>query len=219
MSVNIITIGDGFHGGGAAEFNALLGQEAACCDILEGLTETALRDIGPRPGAPVFMTRSPFTGEEIALAKSSVASRLDHFLRDRAARPDELDLLWCTGRFDLQSKPNNLLFPADIVLSAVRNMLRDGVLGVLMPLADQRAQMEAKWRGQGFEAVTAPVLPGAPVELFEDAARELVKSRPALVVMDCMIYDSFAKQRVRQIVGAPVLLSSTICARVMGEFV
>ena len=85
------------------------------------------------------------------------------------------------------------------------------------PLASQIEDAAAKWGDVGAEVVYVAASPYRQPDEVVEAAREL-EARPLdLVVMDCAGYTEDHRQSALEVLDLPVLLASSLAARVLGE--
>jgi protein AroM len=110
-----------------------------------------------------------------------------------------------------------VLFPSRVLNGLAQALLPRGRLGLLIPLAEQREKLAAKWARPGIEIVAEPLKPSAGPAAAEEAARTLAALKPDLVAMDCMSYRPETKDAVHRVVGVPTLLAVTATARVLQE--
>lgn len=192
-----------------------LALQTGALDLL-GLDQ--IRQLAPRPGEPVLVTRL-LDGSEVSLARPRLIPHLQSAV-DRAAQSGATAIcVLCTGSFDGLTSQRQLLFPDRVVRGVVDALLPEGAIGVMMPHSDQEAGMIEKWGTPQRRVVVdtvspyqAPVAPGS-------AGRRLESSGADLIVMDCMGYTRDMLTTVRDHVSVPVILSNSLVGAVLRETV
>ena len=191
------------------------GSEVTLRGCLDGLSRSDIAARPPESGADTLYTRLP-TGDAI-ISKRHVIERAPATLA--ALRQDGCDAIVfaCTGDFPPMPGDAGVLFPSRVLNCLAQALLPRGRLGLLIPLAEQREKLAAKWVRPGIEIVAEPLKPSAGPAAAEEAARTLAALKPDLVAMDCMSYTPETKDAVRRVVGVPTLLAVTATARVLQE--
>lgn len=180
---------------------------------LDGLSKDEIQARAER-GGDLLVTRLR-DGSEVQVREELVTPRLRDCVRKLESRA-ELILLLCTGDFPSLESSRPLLYPGPLLRNTVRS-LAPSRLGVLTPAREQIEAQHQRWSGLAGRIVVEPASPyGRPEEL--DAATEsLLGAGVELAVMDCIGYTQPMKQRVRSRLERPVLLASTLLAKVASE--
>jgi protein AroM len=188
--------------------------------VLRGcMDEFSRADIAARPpmsGADTLYSR--LAGAiDVRLSKAHVIERAPIVLN--RLREDGCDALVfaCTGDFPPMEGDAGVIFPSRVLAGLAASLLPTGRLGLLVPLAEQRDKLAAKWARPGIDIVVEALAPSASPAEIEAAAMRLASARPDLVAMDCMSYTPDAKAAVRAATGVPTLLAITATGRVMAE--
>jgi protein AroM len=185
---------------------------------LDGLSRAEIDRLGPcGPHDALFTTLPDGTG--VVISKAEVTKRAQAALDRLAEAGVAVTLMNCTGVFEGLTARGILVFPSAVLAGIVHGLLPRGRLGVFMPLAEQEAAMRDKWRHGDWEVETVVVEPGAGAAAVEAAAREMVRRRPDLIVLDCMGYGQAMKDRVRALTGRPCVLAISAVARAIQELV
>lgn len=218
MRIGAVTIGQSPRADVLPEFRRALGLEAQVVERggLDGLTPGQVRALAPREGDGVLVTRLA-DGTEVRLAERPAARRIERDVRALEAEGVELIVLFCTGTFPGLASRVPLIVPDPLLNHLVAALLPAGVLGVVMPAADQLPAAARKWRLSGLEVVGEAVSPysAAPAEV-EQAARRMAARRPDLIVLDCIGFSGEIRRVFRRITGRPVLLPRAVLGRVAG---
>ena len=133
----------------------------------------------------------------------------------------------CTGEFtEVQSERVEILHPGEIVRGVVMPLAKDKKLGVVRPSPSQVLEEdlsdEKRWWGAGDVVVTSAspyVEPEARAEQWMRAAHELKEKQVDLVFLNCMGMDVEMKETVRRVTGKPVILASSVVARIVDELI
>ncbi len=184
---------------------------------LDGLTDEEVNGLAPHPTDYVLHTRLR-NGSPVTIGREAVRPLVQ-------TRIEELDmdgvnpiLLLCTGEFPELHSRGMLIEPDRLLVNIVRG-LGARRIAVFVPLASQVGALTDRWGSPGV--VTSFVSASPYTELGEvtDAARKLQAQALDVVIMDCMGYTRQHKQAVGEITGRPVVLASSMIARVVGELV
>ena len=216
--LGIAVIGQAPRADIAALFAAALphGTAIVLRGCLDGLSDPEVDGLPPQSGADTLYTR--LRGErDVKISKAGVIERAPETLdRLRADGADAL-LFACTGAFPPMPGDAGVVFPSRILAGLAAALLPRGRLGLLVPAPEQIAKLSKKWQRPGIEIAAEALLPSAPAEEAEAAARRLAAHRPDLIAMDCMSYTPETRAALRRVVAAPALLAVSTAARVLQE--
>ncbi|MGE5579073.1 MAG: AroM family protein [Bacillota bacterium] len=207
---------------------------------LDGLTLEEVKKLAPELGDDVLVTRMA-DGTAVRIAEKHIIPRMQEKIDELVGRGADAIALVCTGEFPQFRCDKLLVVPQKVLFHAVAGVAgmaetqarssggqSSGVhadggcgrafkLGVFLPDADQIEQGMRRW-----SAITPQVRIGAaspygqPVEI-EAQAHALREWGADLIVMDCIGYTLAMKDRVRHIVGVPVILARSVLARTLAE--
>jgi protein AroM len=179
----------------------------------------ALRRLAADPRGPILVTRLR-DGREIRVGEADVLPRLRRAIALLEEGVDAI-LLLCTGPFPRLTARVPLLYPERVLVHFVAGVFDGEALGVLTPGAAQVEWQVRRWRAAcpGAEVAVAAASPyGSDWRPALDAALDaLARSRPALMVMDCLGYDRAMREHVRARTGTPVALARSVLARAAAE--
>ncbi len=215
--LGLVTIGQSPRDDIMAQMLPLLpaGLDIRQVGALDGLTHEQIAELAPGPQDYVLHTRLR-DGSAVTVGRERIKSLLQACLKqleDGGANPI---VLLCTGEFP-ELRSDALLIEPDRLLVSVVGGLRPRRAGVLVPLPSQIEPAAEKWRVLEAEVVFVAASPyGEQTELTR-AAEELGGRSLDLVVMDCMGYTLAHRRVVVQATGRPVILASTVVARIVGE--
>jgi len=182
---------------------------------LDGLAHEQILELAPGPGDYVLHTRLR-DGSSVTIGREGIVSLVQACidkLEEEGANPI---LLLCTGEFPELHSRRLLIEPDRLLINVIRGL---GVrrLGVMVPLPSQVGELTEKWDEIGVAVTFSAASPYTDENQVTRAARELDGHELDLVIMDCMGYTRAHKRAVSRATGRPVMLSSSVVARVVGE--
>jgi protein AroM len=186
---------------------------------LDQLGNDDISNLRPREGEQVLVSRLA-DGSQVWLSKARVVPHLQAAVDRLVANGAQVVCVLCTGAFPALHAPVRLVFPDQLVTAVVSVLLPRGVLGVLMPDADQAEMMQAKWSANDRDlalAVASPYRHGPAA--FYDAANQLNTGGANLIVMDCMGYTRDMQAWVASGCAVPVVLSNALIGSILLETV
>jgi protein AroM len=129
-----------------------------------------------------------------------------------------LILLLCTGEFPTLHS-DILLVELDRLLVHVVHGLRPRRMGVFVPLPSQMEAAAEKWKTVEAEKVCAAASPYRELGEIVQATREFQEHSVDLIVLDCVGYTEAHRRLVMKTIGKPVILATSLAARVLGELI
>ncbi|MBC7094445.1 AroM family protein [Thermococcus sp.] len=214
MKVGFITIGQSPRVDVVPEIKPYLGDvEIIECGALDGLTLEEIKELAPKEGEYVLVSRLR-DGTQVRLSKEKIVKRLQECIRKLETEVDIVGVL-CTGEFPELSSRKLLVEPSLLLLKTVES-LEVSKLGVIVPDRDQVEMTKRKWSSIANTIKVRSVSPylGEEDELIR-VAQELEDCD--LIVLDCIGYNLNAKRLVKKVAKKPVILPRTLMARVIGE--
>lgn len=208
-ALRVITIGQSPRPDLEAEIAAAVpGLRVVLEGALDGLNRAELAALAPHDGADTLFTLLP-SGEGIAVSKTAVTQRL----RVRLAALHGPVLLACTGHFAGLPARVDLVQPSAVLNALAEALLPRGRLGLAVPFAGQIPALGAKRARPGIEVAAVALRPASDEAARRAAARELGRSAPDLVLLDCISYSRADRAAFAAELACPVLLSITVAAR------
>jgi len=182
---------------------------------LDGLTYREILGLAPGPDDYVLHTRLR-DGTSVTIGREGVVSLVQACIDELEEEGANPILLLCTGEFPELRSQGLLIEPDRLMVNVVRGL---GVrrLGVMVPLTSQIGELTEKWGDVDVAVTFAAASPYADEDEVTRAAGELRGRELDLVVMDCIGYTAAHKRTVSQATGRPVILSSSVVARIVGE--
>lgn len=218
-TVGMITIGQAPRDDIVPEMEKLLGPaiRVVQAGALDGLSREEVAALAPASGQDALTTRLA-DGTGVIVAKQAILERLQACL-DRLASAADAFVILCTGKFPAFRCARPILEPDRILLSAVNAVFRDGALGILIPIPEQREDAAQRWSSVTSRLAIVVASPYREQEHLVRAAVELKQAGVNLIVMDCMGCTEAMKQLVRDIAGVSVILPGSLIARFVAELV
>lgn len=214
MKVGFITIGQSPRVDVVPEIKPYLGDvEIIECGALDGLTLEEIKELGPKEGDYVLVSRLR-DGTQVRLSREKIVKRLQECIKKLEEEVDVIGVL-CTGEFPELTSRKLLVEPSLLLLKTV-DALGVSNLGVVVPDPDQVEMTQRKWKGIAENIKVQSVSPYiGKEEDFIKVAQELKECD--LIVMDCIGYTLSSKRIVKEVTKKPVVLPRTLMARVIGE--
>ncbi|MBU5441193.1 AroM family protein [Paenibacillus sp. MSJ-34] len=188
---------------------------------LDGMTaQDIARHFAPE-GNDEFLTTKLLSGESVVLS----GAKIEPLLQDKIDLLEEtgcgIILVLCTGTFEgLHTRKAVLVEPDRVIRAAVSSIAANRTLGIIVPLLEQEDSLADHWRASGIAPVYAAASPyGSEESGFEAAADELVRQGAEMILLDCMGYIEDYKKIVERRSELPVILSNSLVAKVVSEFV
>ena len=172
---------------------------------LDGLSLDAINGLAPMADDARLVSRLR-DGSEVTLRAEAVHENVRAIVERCDRSSYDFLVLLCTGKFDtLRSK--HLLLKAQPIVDHGVAAFRAAAskLGVLVPLAEQMASVEA---------ITSHASP-YDGDRFVEAAQELVEAD--LIVMHCMGYSDAMRAKMAELTGKPVLLARRMVAAAVAQ--
>ncbi len=215
--IGFVTIGQAPRDDILGDIGPLLrGVEIVEAGALDGLSGSQVAALAPGPGEAPLVSRLR-DGSPVLISAERIEPLLKRSVEKVRGQGADLVALLCTGDFPGLEGPS-LLLPSRILYQFVASIInREARLGVLVPLAEQKASSEEKWGPLCGHLVVASLSPYPHLE----ANLGEIESWPErdLVVMDCLGYSQEAKEKVKRAVNCPVVLPRTILARAILELI
>lgn len=160
------------------------------------------------------------TGESVIMGRSKIQPILQQKIYDMEDQGVANILLLCTGVFPgLATRTAYLIEPDHIIPPAVKAMVGNRRLGVIVPLEEQKETMNSKYEPYGLY----PVYGVASPYIFDpgdfQAAAAGLKGKADILLLDCMGYTEEARRLMAEASGLPVILSNAIMAKIVSEMI
>lgn len=217
--IGIITIGQSPRMDVVPEMTPFFGGHVEVLEVgaMDGLTLAQARAYRPEAGMTHLASRMR-DGTEILIAKEKILARIERAVNDLNQQNVSLILLFCVGVFPKFPSRCLIVEPQRIVDHCVKSLIsEDDHLGILIPITEQEA-----WVRETFLKITPRITvtdasPYSDCSSLDQTGRVLREANCDLIVMYCMGFNRPLANEIRQITGKPVILSSSLVARVLGE--
>ena len=129
-------------------------------------------------------------------------------------------LLLCTGVFpELTTTTSYLIEPDRIIPPAVKALVGNRRLGVIVPLNEQKEALYPKFSPFGLEPFFAVVSPYHHNAGSYAEATAKLKNKVDIILLDCMGYTEETREAISKQIGLPVILSNAIMAKLTSEMI
>ncbi|MFP4974982.1 AroM family protein [Paenibacillus sp. CN-4] len=198
------------------EGRALLRQAG----VLDGWTAEEIESLfGAEAGAYALTSRLT-DGTAAVVSRDKILPVLQEKIDRMEAAGIRQILLLCTGVFPgLRTSSAFLIEPDRILTPAVAALAGGRRLGVICPLEEQAASLEAKFGEYGLRPVFAAASPYTGADPDFDRAAETLRAQAEVILLDCMGYTERHRERVARISGLPVILSNALMGKLVSEII
>jgi protein AroM len=133
-----------------------------------------------------------------------------------AAEGAHLVVVLCCGGFPVFNTSIQVLLPGLIVPALVRATCPQGTIGIIVPNQAQESAAIEHWSNFGVKVSSVVVSPYED-KGFAEAGKQFRALKTNLVAIDCMGFKDKDRRRLKELCGCPVLLPTTLVARVALE--
>ncbi|MCO7174863.1 AroM family protein [Sporolactobacillus kofuensis] len=189
---------------------------------LDGLSKERIKELAPSNAlhSDYILTSRLKNGDHVAMDRRKLQPLVQKRINDFEQENVNHILLLCTGVFpQLTTKTAQIIEPDHVLPQVIKLMLGNKRLGVIVPLAEQVANIDHKFSDVDLD----PLLTHAsPYEKNKDdfiKAAMVLKDQVDLIVMDCMGYNEEMRSWVAHYTHLPVLLSNALMAKIISEFI
>jgi protein AroM len=217
--IGIITIGQSPRKDVVPEMTPFFGNNVEVLEAgaLDGLTPDQVKTYYPENGMTHLVSRMR-DGTEIIVAKEKLIPRIETAIIDLNRKSVSLILLLCVGNFPQFESACLIVEPQKIVDHCIEGLIgASHRLGIVIPIAEQE-----DWVRETFSELTTSITvtvasPYAGQNDLLAAAAILNEAACDLIVMYCMGFNRQLTRPIREITAKPVIVSSAIVARTIGE--
>ncbi len=217
--IGIVTIGQSPRSDVVPEMQAHLGDHVEVLEhgALDGLTLAEVKNYAPEPGMLPLVTRMR-DGMEVVVAKEKLLPRLDEVMTALDDKGVDMILLLCNGDFPVFDTRCLVIEPQRLVDGCVAGLLREGHrLGVLVPVLEQENWVRQRLAAVSPNLTVAVASPYEGQKPLEAACQRFRDDGCDVIVLYCMGFNRQLGEKVRSLCSTPVIVSSAIVARIMGE--
>lgn len=217
--IGIITIGQSPRTDVVPEMTAFFGEGIEVLErgALDGLTLEQVREYAPDASMVHLCTRMR-DGSEVVVAKEKLLPRIQEAIDELNLERVALILLMCVGEFPQFRSTSLVVEPQKIVDHCVEGLIgASHRLGIVIPIPEQEAWVRETFSNLTTSITVTVASPYAEQNDLLTAAATLNEAACDLIVMYCMGFNRQLTRPIREITAKPVIVSSTIVARTVGE--
>lgn len=216
--IGAITIGQSPRDDILPDLKKLMGVEMPIevLGVLDNLEKEEIKKLSPDRREDVLMTRLR-DGESVVLGYGWVVKGIRKCLAELRTEGFEIIALLCTCHFSELEDEKGLIQISKLVEEKVKEMVKKGRLGVLIPSTEQILQSEKRWRRLGVKVIVASASPYGQRDEVIPAVNSLAKRQADLIVLDCIGYNLSVYKRIRKTTSIPVILPLELLAQDLKE--
>lgn len=217
--IGIVTIGQSPRPDVVKEMAPYFGENVDVLErgALDGLTLEQVKELSPEGGMLPLCTRMN-DGTEVIIAKEKILPQIECLIRELNENKVSIILLLCVGAFPAFESSCLVVYPQYVVDRCVESLIDETHhLGIIVPVPEQES-----WVRESYSHITSHITvtdasPYGDLSRFSQASKILKEADCDLIVMYCMGFTRELTKEVRTLTGKPVILSSSIVARTIGE--
>jgi len=217
--IGIITIGQSPRTDVVPEMTAFFGEGVEVLErgALDGLSLEQVRAYAPQAGMVHLCTRMR-DGHEVVVAKEKLLPKIQEAVDDLNRKQVTLILLLCVGEFPQFRSACLVVEPQKIVDHCIESLIgASHRLGIVIPIAEQEGWVRDTFSSLTDSITVAVASPYTGLNDLPAAAEILNEAVCDLIVMYCMGFNRQLTRPIRDITAKPVIVSSAIVARTIGE--
>lgn len=217
--VGLVTIGQSPRPDIVASMFAQSGGVEFCEQgALDDLDRPQIEDLRPQAEELPLVSRLR-DGTEVVIAKERLIPHLQRAVDRSAEDGATLAVILCTGEFAKIAPPTPTIYPDRLLAHTVEAVLPTGTIGVMLPHEGQMNMMSRKWSTPTRIFRGVAVSPYSGQAELAGQARALRDAGAAMIVLDCMGFDTEMKQLVAAESGLPTILANRLIGRVIEELI
>jgi protein AroM len=217
--IGIITIGQSPRADVVPEMTAFFGEGVEVLErgALDGLTLDQVGEFAPEADMAHLCTCMR-DGTEVVVAKEKLMPKIQEAIDNLNREQVTLILLLCVGEFRQFRSTCLVVEPQKIVDHCVEGLIgASHRLGIVIPIAEQEDWVRGTFSRLADSITVTVASPYAGQKDLLAAAEALKEAACDLIVMYCMGFNRQLTRPIREITTKPVIVSSTIVARTVGE--
>jgi protein AroM len=182
---------------------------------LDGFTEAEIRNIALKEGDFVVEAKLA-NGSSRKIPKRFVSPMIKNCVHRLKSEDVDAIIVACGVEFRGLEADRPIIKPWLLLSRVVSVLLSKGILGVIVPIAEQVAYAKSKWSRKERCVHIEVASPWSKKEL-DRAARKIRDANVDLIVLDGYGYGKSIKEKVRKVTGKPVLAPSTLAVSLVRE--
>lgn len=185
--------------------------------VLDHKKKSEIERLAPEAGQTVLVSRL-HDGNKAVIAKEKILSIIQQLINELNQLQVDIILLACTGKFPEFTSQVTVVYPDFLLNHVVKGLFREGEIGVIIPLPEQKREIITKWADASLIAIPRF---SSPYDFLESALIEATTSLEQLpiktIILDCMGYTEEMKNIVQQHTTKTVILSRNIVYQNIAE--
>ena len=117
----------------------------------------------------------------------------------------------------LKPGKNDLPLSTRLRDGSIAAVVKEGTLGVFVPLQKQKQEAREKWERTGLSVIVEALNPYQKSNEARKAIERVRGEKVDIIVLDCIGYPLKTKEKIRAATGRPVLLPRTALASMISE--
>lgn len=184
---------------------------------LDGLTPAEVEQMAPGDGDDVLVVKMA-DGQQFMVGRRYLIPRIETCAETLIGQQVTAMILLCTGDFRPFRYGIPFIIPQKIVDHVISALVSSGqVIGVMIPAEEQQKQMRRNLMSHGIVPIFASASPHLGIDGIYEAAHQLKRNAPDVIVMHCFGYTPEMRDVVKDVTGIPVILSNLLVAKVTEE--
>lgn len=217
--IGIVTIGQSPRPDVVKEMALFFGENVSILErgALDGLTLEQVKELSPEEGMLPLCTRMS-DGTEVFIAKEKILPQIERSIHELNENNVSVILLLCVGDFPQFESTCLVVYPQYIVDRCVESLINETHrLGIVVPVPEQEDWVRERYSHITPLITVTDASPYGDIYRISQASKILKEADCDLIVMYCMGFTRELTKEVRTKTGKPVILSSSIVARTIGE--
>ena len=216
--VGLVTIGQSPRDDVVGEMRSILGSGIKISQrgALDGLAGMEIAKLKPGKNDFPLITRLR-DGSSVVVGKKEILPLLQRKINELEESGVTGIGLLCTAEFEELESRGLLLRPYHIIVHSIAAVVKEGTLGVFVPLQKQKQEAREKWERTGLSVIVEALNPYQKSNEARKAIERVRGEKVDIIVLDCIGYPLKTKEKIRAATGRPVLLPRTALARMISE--
>lgn len=213
LTIGAITIGQSPREDIIPDLKMLIGAEVSIevRGILDRMEREEIRNFAPRRKEKILNTRLR-NGESVTLGYNHVVEGIRKTLAELRNDGYASIALLCTCHFSELNDEKGLIQVSTLLRQEVEAKLKKGILGILVPSAEQIGQTEKEWFCPGLKVIVASASPYGKSTDVISAVSHLSTKAVDLILLDCIGYNLSLFNELKEITETPMILSVEVLA-------
>jgi protein AroM len=219
-SIGLITIGQSPREDITSDIKTLLGKQIRILEsgALDNLSTSEIKNLYPEKNDFPLITRLK-DKSSVIVGKEKIYPLILAKILEIEDLGVQFSALLCTEDFPEFESRRLVLLPSRLIFFSAISLLPDGRLCVVVPMEEQKAKMQNRWKRTGLKVKMETINPYGNLSGLEKICHRISRQKFNLIVLDCMGYSLKIKQKIKGLTGIPVLLPRSILTRYFTELI